>query len=45
MPPADSDYDEWTSDSDPVDTEVMPLNSQDPKLRCGYVGLPQLMWE
>ena len=43
MPPANSDYDEQTSDFDPVDTEVMPLDSQDPKLKRGYVGLPQLM--
>ncbi|KAF8713521.1 hypothetical protein AX14_012974 [Amanita brunnescens Koide BX004] len=44
MPPADSDYNEQMSDFDSVDTEVMPLNSQDPKLRRDYVGLPQLTY-
>ena len=37
----DSDYDDQ-SDFEPVDTELMPLANQDPKLQYDYMQLPKL---
>jgi hypothetical protein len=33
IPPVDSDYDEQPVGFEPVDTDVMPLDCQDPKLK------------
>jgi hypothetical protein len=41
-PPDDSNYDEQPEDFEPVDTDVMPLDSQDPKLKLDYTNLPNL---
>ena len=38
----DSDYDGQESDFVPIDTDVMPLGDQDPKLRADYIDLPHL---
>ena len=39
--PADSDYDDQDQDAfEPVDTELMPMSLQDPKLRFDYTRLP-----
>ena len=41
--PADSDYDEQDQDAfEPVDTQLMPLSLQDPKLHYDYTRLPDL---
>jgi hypothetical protein len=39
--PADSDYDNQ-EDIQPVVTELMPLEKQDPKLRVDYINLPEI---
>ena len=39
--PIDSDYDNQ-EDVEPVITELMPLEKQDPKLCADYIGLPDL---
>ena len=38
----DSDYDAQEADILPIDTDVMPLEDQDPKLRADYIDLPSL---
>lgn len=39
--PDDSDYDNQ-EDIEPVVTELMPLEKQDPKLRVDYTNLPKI---
>lgn len=39
--PADSDYDNQP-EIEPVITDLMPLEKQDPKLRAHYIDLPEL---
>jgi hypothetical protein len=39
LAPPDSDYDNQ-SDFEPIDTTLMPLANQDPKLQYDYAQLP-----
>jgi hypothetical protein len=39
--PDDSDYDNQ-EDVDPVETDLMPLEKQDPKLQADYITLPEI---
>jgi hypothetical protein len=41
---ADSDFDAQESDFDPVDTALMPLEDQDPKLMHDYLTVPELSY-
>jgi hypothetical protein len=41
--PADSDYDNQ-QDVEPVGTDLMPLEKQDPKLQADYINLPELLY-
>ncbi|KAF8337238.1 hypothetical protein F5887DRAFT_1078363 [Amanita rubescens] len=42
--PADSDYDNQ-AEVEPVITDLMPLEKQDPKLRADYINLPELPYK